>query len=298
MAGTRDKLVLGFPEYCPQAEAVAVRLGVPCEIIDVHHFPDGESLVRLPSDLPPEVIICRSLDHPNTKLVELALAAGTARELGARRLTLVAPYLCYMRQDMAFRSGEAVSQRVVGRHLARLFDTVVAVDPHLHRTPRLAQAVPAPAALTVTAAGPIGRFLAQQLDAPLILAPDTEAQQWARAVARHGGLAYGVALKERRGDRQVEVELPKLDLRGRPVVLVDDIASTGRTLAAAARQALARGAREVHAMVVHALFVDDALEHVHGAGVDRLWSTDSITHATNAVELAPLIADALAAARS
>ncbi len=99
----------------------------------LHHFPDGESLIRLPPSLPEHVIVCRSLNQPNDKLIELLLCATTARELGAKRLTLVAPYLSYMRQDIANQPGEAVSQRIVGKLLAELFDDVLTVDPHLHR---------------------------------------------------------------------------------------------------------------------------------------------------------------------
>ncbi|MCZ4328253.1 ribose-phosphate pyrophosphokinase-like domain-containing protein, partial [Brachybacterium paraconglomeratum] len=84
----------------------------------------------------------RSLDQPNEKLVELLLAARTARTLGAPHLTLVAPYLPYMRQDIAFSPGEAVSQRIVGPFLASLVDAVITVDPHLHRVASLRDVVP------------------------------------------------------------------------------------------------------------------------------------------------------------
>ena len=126
-------LVLGFPDYDRQASALAKALNAPYRLIELHRFPDGESQLRLPPALPGQVVLCRSLDRPNGKLVELLLAAGCARQLGASQLILVAPYLCYMRQDKAFRTGEAISQQIVGNFLAGLFDTLVTVDPHLHR---------------------------------------------------------------------------------------------------------------------------------------------------------------------
>src|SRR5690606_12123678 len=107
-----------------------------------HRFPDGELRLRLPATLPAAVVLFRGLHQPNEKLVELLLTARTARGAGARHLTLVAPYLAYMRQDMAFAPGEAVSQRIVGDFLAQLFDAVITVDPHLHRVARLDEAVP------------------------------------------------------------------------------------------------------------------------------------------------------------
>lgn len=293
MSSTDDALVLGFPEYPEQARALAQALELDCAIADVHRFPDGESRVRLPAALPPRVVVCRSLDRPNDKLVELALTAATARSMGVKRLVLAAPYLCYMRQDKAFHAGEAVSQMIVGRQLADQFDEVITVDPHLHRTPHLRQAVPAARAVALTSAALIGAFIAERFQTPIVLGPDGESEQWARAVAQSCGCAYGVAQKHRRGDRDVEVALPQMNLAGRQVVLVDDIASTGRTLARAAEQVLAEGAADVQAVVVHALFVDDAIEHLRRAGVSALWSTDSIRHPSNAIALAPLLAQAL-----
>ena len=71
------------------AHALAQAAGLPYVGIAVHRFPDGESRLRLPAELPGRVVIYRSLDHPNEKLVELALASATARDLGASDLTLV-----------------------------------------------------------------------------------------------------------------------------------------------------------------------------------------------------------------
>ena len=101
----RNALLLGFPECDGAARRVAASAGLAYECVEVHRFPDGESLVRLPEDLPAEVFVYRSLDHPNDKLVELMLCAAACRERAVASMTLVAPYLCYMRQDAAFRPG-------------------------------------------------------------------------------------------------------------------------------------------------------------------------------------------------
>lgn len=283
-------LLLGFPDYAPQARALAVALGAPYAEIEMHRFPDGESRLRLPGRLPPRVILCRSLDDPNAKLVELLIAAATARELGARELTLVAPYLCYMRQDIAFNPGEAVSQRIVGRWLADHFDGVISVDPHLHRVPDLVTAVPAARTLSLSAAPLLGEFAARNFDRPLLLGPDEESAPWVEAAARAGGLQGAVAHKERHGDRSVAIRLPDVEVRDRVVVLIDDIASTGRTLACAAGLLYARGAVAVHALVTHALFDPDAERQLREAGVRSLHSTDSIAHPSNAIALSGLLA--------
>jgi ribose-phosphate pyrophosphokinase len=287
-------LVLGFNDSDKQAAGFAVALGKPHATIDVHRFPDGESRVRLPAELPEHVVLFRSLHYPNEKLLEVMLAAESARTLGARVLTLVAPYLCYMRQDKAFHPGEAVSQRIVGCFLADLFDGLVTVDPHLHRVHELKEAVPVKHAVSLSAAPTMGQFLAARQVQALLVGPDRESQQWVSTVAAGAGLAYVVASKIRRGDRDVEVRLPHRDYTGVHAVLVDDLASTGRTLAGAARGLLEAGAARVDVLVTHALFVGDALETLMAAGVSEVWSSDSIPHASNAFVLAPDLAAAVA----
>jgi ribose-phosphate pyrophosphokinase len=286
-------LVLGFPEYREPAQRLAETAGLPYADVDIHSFPDGESRVRLPQQLPEQVILCRSLDQPNRKLVELELAAATALQLGAQRLTLVAPYLCYMRQDTAFRPGEAVSQRIVGELLARRFDTLITTDPHLHRTQQLQEAVPVRRAVALSAAPVMATYLAQRDDNPLLIGPDEESAQWVSAIAAPGGLDYGVARKRRLGDREVRVRLPELAFTGRHIVLVDDMVSTGHTLAEAARQLAALQPASLSVLVTHALFVGDALARLHAAGVGDICSTDSVLHPSNRLCLDRLLAEAL-----
>lgn len=261
--------------------------------IERHRFPDGELKLRVPVPVPQRVVLWRGLHQPNEKLLELLLAARTARVLGARHLTLVTPYLGYMRQDMAFTPGEAVSQGIVGRFLAELFDAVITVDPHLHRVATLAEAVPVAQAVVISGAPALADWIAQQRPGALLLGPDEESAQWvAQAAARHG-MDSAVCRKIRHGDKSVEVALPAVDLRGRHVVVLDDVASTGHTVAQATIALKAAGARSVDVAVTHALFADDALQVMHQAGVDQIWSTDCIPHPTNVVPMAPLLAQAV-----
>lgn len=286
-------VVLGFPDYRDPARRLADRAELAYADVQIRAFPDGESLVRLPEQLPETAILCCSLDAPNRKLVELELAAATALDLGVRRLSLVAPYLCYMRQDIAFHPGEAVSQRVVGNLLARHFDTLITVDPHLHRTHDLADVVPVRRAIALTAAPVMADWLAQRGENPLLVGPDEESAQWVSAIAAPHGLDFGVARKQRLGDREVRVELPELKFAGRHIVLVDDVASTGHTLAEAAHQLTDRGAASITVLVTHALFVDDAIDRIRAAGVQEVCSTDSVQHPSNHVHLDGLLARAL-----
>lgn len=289
----RPALLLHFDDETDQAARIAAAAGMPTACITRHRFPDGELKLRLPEGLPPRVALLRSLDHPNEKLVELLLVARTARTLGATQLTLIAPYLAYMRQDMAFTPGEAVSQRVVGSFLADLFDAVITVDPHLHRIKRLNEAIPVPRTVVLSGAPLLADLIAQRRPQALLVGPDEESAQWVgQAAARHG-FDHAVCRKVRHGDRHVEIALPALKVRGRPVVLLDDVASSGHTLAQAARGLLAAGAASVDVAVTHALFAGDAGTLLWEAGIRQVWSTDCVTHPSNAVSMAPAIAAAL-----
>ncbi len=283
-------LILGFADYMEPARKLAQASGLPLTEVDLHQFPDGETRVRLPETLPANVIFCRSLHHPNEKLVQLLLAAAGARALGARRLALVAPYLCYMRQDKAFHPGEVVSQKIVGRWIAEHFDGVLTVDAHLHRVTTLREAVPAQAAVNITATQPMAAFLAERFKQPMLIGPDGESRQWVAAIAARDGFDFEVGQKTRLGDRNVRIALPEADYNGRDIVLVDDVASTGRTLLEAARQLQRHKPASLSVLVTHALFVGDAIERLREAGVDNIWSCDSIPHPTNAVSLAGLLA--------
>jgi ribose-phosphate pyrophosphokinase len=289
-------MLLHFDDERGYAAGLATAAGLPLSPIERHRFPDGELKLRLPTPLPAHVVLLRSLHRPNEKLVELLLAARTARELGARHLTLVAPYLGYMRQDKAFALGEAVSQRVVGCWLAELFDAVVTIDPHLHRVGSLKEAVPAGSAIALSAAPLIGGFF--NANDVLMLGPDAEAEPWVRAAAAAAGCDSALCRKTRHGDRAVEVTLPAASYDGRHVVIIDDVASTGHTLAAVAREVLARGARRVDVAVTHALLVDDAEAIVRTAGVGDLISTDTVPHPSNRIGTAALVAEALLRAAS
>ncbi len=288
-------LLLAFDDERALAERLAQAAGLPLAFVARHRFPDGETRLRLPPALPAHTVLLRGLQQPNEKLTELMLAAAGARELGAQRLTLVSPYLAYMRQDMAFAPGEVVSQRHVGRALAAWFDAVITVDPHLHRVATMDEVVPGRCGIALSAAPLLGAWIAEHAPGALLLGPDEEALQWVRAAAQAHGMAYAVCSKLRHADRKVEVTLPEgLELRGRAVVLLDDVASTGRTLVEAAHGAHARGAASVDVAVTHALFVGDALAELHAAGVRRVWSTDSVPHESNVVSIAGMVAGALA----
>lgn len=284
--------VFGFAECREQAGALARELGVPAHEVAVRAFPDGESLVQVPARAE-TAILYRSLDNPNARLVELLLAASALRDGGARRVVLVAPYLAYMRQDMAFNPGEAVSQRVIGRLIADHFDALATIDPHLHRVATLGEAVPGIPALALSAA-PLLASLLDAGEAPVLVGPDSESHPWVEAIAAPLGLDVLVGEKVRNGDRAVELALPGIErVAGRKAVLVDDVVSSGMTLIAAARLLLRAGATGVQALATHCLAGEADRAALGEAGIASLRATDSVPGPSACLPVAPLIADAL-----
>jgi ribose-phosphate pyrophosphokinase len=292
-------LILGFDDYRQPAQALADSLQVDYRDVVIHVFPDGESKITLPARLPDTVVFVRTLDHPNAKMLELLIAAGAARSNGASKVLLVAPYLCYMRQDIAFQPGEAVSQKIVGALLADHFDAVITVDPHLHRISQLSEAIPKGQAIALSAASLMGHTLRMDtsLSTPsrrlLLVGPDEESEQWVKHVAAPAGLDYVIAQKVRHGDRHVDITLPDRDYEGIAALLVDDVISSGHTLKQCAQQLFTHGCASVSAMCTHPLLAPGAMEALNEAGIRELISTDAIVHASNRIPLAGMLADAL-----
>lgn len=290
--------VHAFPDGAGHAAALAEQLGAGFAPIGLHRFPDGESLVQVDCAMAQGcALIHCSLNDPNARLVELLLAASALRDSGADRVMLVAPYLGYMRQDMAFAPGQAVSQRVIGHLLADHFDGVLTVDPHLHRIAALGEVMPGIPALSVSAASVLAAALGLATDT-VLAGPDVESRQWVEEIARPSGLPFLVGSKQRHGDRAVTVTFDKPDLaRGCRVVLVDDVISSGTTLARATEALLAAGASSVEVLATHCLASQDDLARLTAAGITRIRATDSVAGPVATIALAGLLADAIRKAR-
>lgn len=285
-------VILAFVDSMAAAGRLGASLDLPVHEVTVHRFPDNESLIRIPASAQ-TVILYRSLDNPDHKLIELLLAASAARDGGAERVILVAPYLAYMRQDKAFHPGEAVSQKVIGGLLASYFDGLVTVDPHLHRVANLSEAIPGIPALSLSAA-PLLAALIDPKDNPIIIGPDNESRQWTEAIARPLGLETLIATKQRLGDRQVSLTIAEVErAKGRRAIIVDDMISSGRTLAETAKLLRQAGATSVEAIVTHCLADPDDLAFMAAQRIDRIVSSDSIDGPTSKAALAPLITRAL-----
>lgn len=285
--------ILAFPEVFPLAVRIADLSGGQAGAIDIHRFPDGESLVTLPDDLAgKDVAILASLSDPDRLALPLRFAAETARELGARSIGLIAPYLAYMRQDRRFSPGQAISAPLFARFLEESFDWLATADPHLHRIHSLSDLFTIPAR-SIETAPLLAEWIAANVPDAVLLGPDSESRQWVAQVAHLANRPFEVLEKRRSGDRDVEVSVPRSEalLAGTPVI-IDDIASSGRTLIQAIGRLRAAGARPPVCIVIHAVFAGNAHAAILAAGAARIVTTDSIPHSTNEISLAGMLSAA------
>ena len=283
-----------FPEMLPLAERLAPLIRAEIAPIGWRHFPDGESLVTLNGDLAGrEVAILCTLRDPDRHVLPLRFAAATARELGAISVGMIAPYLGYMRQDRRFAAGQAVSALLFAKLIEECCDWLVTADPHLHRISSLDQMFTIPAYRVVTAPL-LAEWVSNNIPDPILVGPDSESQQWVAEVAALANLPFEVLRKQRSGDRTVEISVPDTQgLRTGTPVILDDIAASGRTLVRTIERLKEVGASQPVCVVIHAVFAEDSYADILDAGARRIVTTDSIPHESNAVGIAPLLAQAI-----
>lgn len=282
-------MIFAMPGNEAMANAVARLAGAERGKAEMRRFPDGETYVRVLSDVRGKStdIVC-TLARPDAQIVGLFLLAGALREWGAVHVRLIAPYLAYLRQDQHFQPGESLSAAHFARLISMHFDSLVTVDPHLHRIKTLAEVYPIPAR-AAQSAPLIGAWIRAHVQRPILIGPDSESRQWVAGAAHAAGGEYLVLEKTRHGDRAVELAWPATSQPlGRTPVIVDDIVSSGETLARVAEGLAARGFAKPVAALVHALLDDDAYAKLSQicAGVV---STDAVAHASNAISIAELL---------
>jgi ribose-phosphate pyrophosphokinase len=287
----KPPLLAALPGNEALAESLRLALGAERCALELRRFPDGETYLRYVTPVAGrDVVILAPLDRPDLKILPVIFAAATARELGADRVGLVAPYLPYMRQDRRFREGEAVTSTHFARMLSSQFDWLVTVDPHLHRRNSLSEIYNIPSNV-VHAAPLISAWIAHHVENPLIIGPDSESEQWVAAVADRVGAPYLALEKRRHNDHEVDVTLPDITRwRGRTPVLIDDIASTAQTMLETLRQLKAKGFMGTACIAVHGIFAGDAYRNLIDAGAARIVTCNTIPHESNAIDVAPLLA--------
>jgi ribose-phosphate pyrophosphokinase len=277
------------------AKSIAKKLKCKFSPLTIGAFPDGDLYLRFNTPVKgKKVVIVQSFQpHPDMSLFDIVFAAETAKDLGAKKVILVAPYLAYMRQDKRFNAGEAVSSRVMAKMLNNSVDKLLTIDPHIHRYKSLKDIFTIPAKY-VTSNMLIADYVNKHFKNEIIIGPDWESYQWAEAIAKKINVQATVLKKERLSSRHVEVKMVKpIEIKGKNVVIVDDIISTGNTMIKAAKAATKLGAKSVSAIGVHGLFVENGYEKMRKAGFKKIVTANTIKHKTNGIDVSSLLVEEL-----
>lgn len=268
--------------------ALAAEMGIKLAQVEIRRFPDGEAYVRILDDLKGEDVVLVQTTHPDEKLVELLLIQDALREMGVRRIITVVPYYGYARQDRPFQKGEAVSARAVARMIEMQSDAVVLVDVHS----RLLIDYFTVPVIHVSSMYEIGNFLKEE-GIDMVIAPDKGAVERAKAAAEVVGCHWDHLEKIRIDGSNVRIAPKNLVVSGMKVAIVDDIISTGGTIATAAEQLKSQGASSVIAVCTHGLFSGNAMERLRVC--DAVYSCDTLESKRSAISVAPAISRDLTA---
>ena len=285
-----ENIYFSFPGNELLTKALSLNANCCLGSMEMRRFPDGESYVRIKSDVcGKHVILVCTLDNPDEKIMQVYFFSKIIRKMKASRLTLVSPYLCYMRQDKLFHEGEGVSSIDFAELLSSMVDQIVTVDPHLHRFHSLKELY-AISTKVVSAAKPIAEWIKTHVKKPFIIGPDSESEQWVKRIAMLSDTPYTFLNKTRLGDKQVEIIIPEdLDLSERTPVLVDDIISSGRTMIEILTQFKKSGTQAPVCIGVHGIFAGNAYAELKNAGASVIVTTNTIPHPSNQIDISDLL---------
>jgi ribose-phosphate pyrophosphokinase len=287
-------IVIPGPASLSLGKKIAENLNARTVDVNIKTFPDGEYSLCFDDDIADkEVVVVQTTGPPqDMNVIQLLLMLDAAKDLGAKKVTVVVPYLAFARQDKRFIQRDAVSVET----LVKLIETCgverfVTVNIHSEnilkkfKIPTLNLS-----AITLLAE----HFRSGGFSGAFSLAPDkgaVELAEEANKVLRGG---FGWLHKERdRYTGEIQVEEKSLNVKGKNVVVFDDIISTGGTIAKAIKMLKSQGARKVFAACAHPLLVGEAKNKIMDSGAEEIVGTDSLVSSVRTVSLAPLIAKAL-----
>ena len=286
-------LIFSFQETERLARNVAKRVKGEYSLIELDKFPDNEIYLRIRKNIKgKEVVLIESYFNPDEKIIRTLFFAYTARELGAKKVRLVASYLPYIRQDKRFKEGEVISSKIIGK-LFSIFDEIIAIDPHLHRYKSLSE-IFYTNVKKLSANHLIKEYIKNNFKNSVIIGPDEESYQWALNIAKELKTNATILQKKRFSSRKVSVKLMHdIEVKGKKVVVIDDMVSTGHTVIEAVKLLKKKKAKEIDAVCVHGLFVEDADKKLRKYGVRNIVSTNTIESKYSKIDVSGLIGDAL-----
>ncbi len=287
-------LLFNLPEDESFAYELARGLGWQQGTLEWHTFPDREISVRvLTAITSSDVYFLTNLRHPNEKIIKLIFVADALRAVGAKTVTIIAPYLCYMRLDEVTKPGEGLTSKYFAQFISHYYDRIITVDPHLHRVRKLENLYPIQTQV-IHAAPVVANWVWRNVEKPLIIGPDEESEQWIKVIAHEAKLPFIVFKKKRYGDNTVSISAPLMsEYRDHTPVLIDDIISTGSTMIQGIKALQSSGMKKPICVGIHAVFAEGAKDDLVAAGAEKIVTSNTIPHATNAIDLIPLFVDSL-----
>ena len=251
-------------------------------------FPDGELYIRILDKVSKKNVVIIQTTYPDQKIVELLLLQDALKEAGAKKITVVIPYFGYARQDKKFNDGEPISAKAIAKLISMNADKVITVDPHKEY---ILDFFTIPA-ISCSAVPEIAKYLInKKID--MILAPDKGALDRVKKAADIMGCNFDYMEKTRINGTTIKIKPKNLDAKNKNVAIIDDIISTGGTMAKSIKQLKKFGAKKVFVACTHGLFAGDAIKKLNTAGCDEIISTDTIYNKYSKVKIAPCIAKLL-----
>lgn len=263
------------------AKRIAECLNVRLAKTTFKKFPDGELYVRI-EDVDKEAVIVQSINS-NDDLVALMLMFDALEDA---EITAVIPYMGYARQDKRFNEGEAISIRAVAKMIESYVSKVITVNIHSRDAAGYFKKL-----VEVDAMPVIGKYYAGKN--VVMVSPDLGSYERVKVCAEHAGCEFDYLEKTRLDAETVEIKPKSLDVKGKNVVIVDDIISTGGTMIEATKMLLKSGAKSVECACVHAVLAGNALNKLYSAGVKRVIATDTIEKVVSVISVAEAIAKVL-----
>jgi ribose-phosphate pyrophosphokinase len=256
----------------------------------IRQFPDGETFVKIESDVKSkQVILVCTLNHPDEKILPLFFLSQTAKELGAKSICIVVPYLAYMRQDKRFASGEGITSVYFAKLISLFADSLITIDPHLHRRTSLSEIYSIPTTV-IHAAALLSKWIRNHIGKPLLVGPDSESEQWVSEVAHNAAAPFIILEKIRKGDKDVEISVPKVALyQDFTPILVDDIISTARTMIETIGHLKKAGMKNPVCIGIHGIFANNAYSDLLAAGAAEVVTCNTVLHESNKIKIDEII---------
>ena len=280
------KLVLAGPASEELAKSLAERMETQLLKAEFKVFADGEAKFTCDAKVSGKTVYLVQSTYPpvDQHLMQLFIAAHQMSQEGAR-VTAVVPYLAYARQDKEFLPGESVTLGLVS-HLMRSAGVRRLVTVDIHSPEGLGLfSFPIHSVSAIPSLADYARKTMNLKD-PVVLAPDFGASKRTEAFASlYGAKLLQLSKSRDRLTGEVKVKKQSLEVKGKDVMIVDDVIQRGDTVAAAAELVLGEGASKVYAFCVHGLFVGDAVRKLEKAGVEKILSTNTVPSPYSAVDV-------------